>query len=369
MAETCGILTVNLRAIVRNWLRLRAKVAPARCAAVVKADAYGLGMVPVARALQGAGCECFFVATQAEGLALRQALGPTPSIIVLGGARPGTEGELVAAGLWPSLYSEEAIARWRKASVGAPCVLKFNSGMTRLGLDEQELAALLAQRSLAQALNVQMFMSHLACADEPSHPLNAQQLTSFQRQLPAVRAAWPAAEISLSNSSGIFLGADWHFACVRPGAALYGVNPTPGLPNPQEAVVRLALPVLQYRTLTQAASLGYSATATGVAGQTLAVAMGGYADGLHRLMSGRGQGMLAGRRVPLLGRVSMDVTLFDVSQVPALPPIGEAYIDVLNDELTVSRVAETMGTIGYEVLTSLGQRYERRYVEEGEVGI
>lgn len=369
MAETCGILTVNLRAIVRNWLRLRARVAPASCAAVVKADAYGLGMAPVARALQRAGCQYFFVATQAEGVALRQALGATPSIIVLGGARPGTEGELVAAGLWPSLYSVDAIARWSAAAAGAPCVVKFNSGMTRLGLDEQELVALLAQPSRTQALNVQMFMSHLACADEPAHPLNAVQLANFERQLPAVQAAWPKAEISLSNSSGIFLGAAWHFACVRPGAALYGVNPTPGQANPQEPVVRLALPVLQYRTLTQAASLGYSATAQGVAGQTLAVAMGGYADGLHRLMSGRGLGMLAGQQVPLLGRVSMDVTLFDVSQVAALPPIGEAYIDVLNDELTVSRVAETMGTIGYEVLTSLGQRYERRYVEEGSVAI
>ncbi|UTA47440.1 alanine racemase [Simiduia sp. 21SJ11W-1] len=363
MSQPDGLLTIDVQAIVRNWTRLRDRVAPARCAAVVKANAYGLGVEPVARALRAAGCELFFVATLAEGEALRGCLGDVPDVVVLGGVRPGAEPRFVAARLWPSLFSMEAIERWLAAcgAEPAPCALKLNTGMTRLGLDEQELLAFLGSPA-ARNLPVQIFMSHLASADEPEHPQNLAQLQAFERGLSAARKVWPQALASLSNSAGIFLGPAWHQQCVRPGAALYGVNPTPGQPNPQEPVVRLALPVLQYRTLGADVSVGYSATARVQKGRQLAVVAGGYADGLHRSLSSRGQGMLAGCRVPLVGRVAMDTLVFDVSDVPALPPVGEAAIEVLNAELDVDAMARAMGSIGYEVLTSLGARYERCYL-------
>ncbi|MBB3170168.1 alanine racemase [Simiduia aestuariiviva] len=367
MTQPDGILTINLRAIVRNWLRLRDRVRPARCAAVVKANAYGLGVQPVASALQRAGCDLFFVATLAEGVELREVLGGEADIVVLGGARPGAEPAFIAHRLWPSLFSMDAIERWLAAQGQgplAPCVIKFNSGMTRLGLDAFELQALLASPE-AKSLAVQIFMSHLACADEAGHPQNQQQLQAFEQVCGAAQSVWPQAITSLSNSSGIFLGRAWHQQCVRPGAALYGVNPTPGQSNPQEAVVRLALPVMQYRQLQADAAVGYGAAGQGVKGQTLAVTLGGYADGLHRQMLGRAVGELAQQRVPLVGRVAMDTLVFDVSSVSPLPVVGEAYVELLNDALTVDVLATAMGSIGYEVLTSLGARYERRYIEEG----
>lgn len=372
MSHYDGVLTVNLQAIVRNWQLLKQRMGGAQCAAVVKANAYGLGMVPVARALAAAGCRTFFVATVDEALALRECLSDEPDIIVLGGVRPGRELDLVAHRIWPSLFSADAIARWLRATVAddlsAPCVVKLNSGMTRLGLEMSELKSLL-DSPVAQQLDVKIFMSHLACADEPSHPLNKQQLDVFQQAVNAMRDTWPAATLSFANSSGIFLGADWHHQLARPGAALYGVNPTPNLPNPMEPVVTLRLPVIQYRKLEAPADVGYSATAHCKSGQRLAVVLGGYADGLHRQLSSRGEGMIAGYRVPLVGRVSMDATIFDVSAIAdaELPPIGDAYIEVLNNELTVNVVASHMNTIGYEVLTSLGNRYQRHYLEQPKV--
>lgn len=361
-----GILTINLNAIVRNWLRLRARAGHKACAAVVKANAYGLGMLPVSEALWRAGCREFFVATVDEGLALRQAL-PAATVVVLGGVRPGREPEVAQAGLWPSLFSLDAVQRWQ-AAVSAPCVLNINTGMTRLGMEESEFAAFVVSGAAA-TLDVRIFMSHLACADEPDHPLNHQQLARFNAQAPLARSRWPGVRLSLANSSGVFLGDDWHQDLLRPGAALYGVNPLPGLANPMEPVVCLRLPVIQYRTITEPAQVGYSATAEVQPGQWLAVVLGGYADGLLRRLSNRGEGRLAGQPVPIVGRVSMDATIFDVTRLAPdrLPAIGEAWVEMLNDDLDVNRVAEHMNTIGYEVLTNLGGRYHRDYVREGAV--
>lgn len=359
-----GVLTIDLNYVVANWQLLAARVAPAACAAVVKANAYGLGMEPVSRALWAAGCEVFFVATADEGLLLRQLL-PQAKIIVLGGVRPGREAEFIQAALWPSLFSVDAVARWLAACEGdktAPCVINVNSGMTRLGLELEETEAL-CNSAEASRLDVRIYMSHLACADEPGHPLNAHQLQQFQRLLLKVKTLWPQAQASFANSSGIFLGVDYHFELVRPGAAMYGVNPTPNQTNPMRPVVNLRLPVIQYRAITQSSWVGYSATAQVRPGQRLAVVLGGYADGLLRRLSNRGEGELAGYRVPIVGRVSMDATIFDVSAIPAdeLPPIGAAWVDMLNDDLDVNRVASQMNTIGYEVLTNLGSRYHRIY--------
>ncbi|AFU99038.1 alanine racemase [Simiduia agarivorans] len=361
-----GILTIDLDAIVANWRQLAARVAPSVCAAVVKANAYGLGMVPVSQALWRAGCANFFVATTDEGLLLREAL-PQARIVVLGGVRPGREQGFVEAGLWPSLFSLDAIERWLVATAAsgtsAPCVINLNSGMTRLGMSPQELQRFIESAD-AERLDVKIFMSHLACADEPGHPLNQQQLTQYSQLVPAVKARWPEVVLSFANSSGIFLGQEFHFDLARPGAAMYGVNPTPALPNPMRPVVSLRLPVIQYRTITEPSWVGYSATVQVQAGQRLAVVLGGYADGLLRRLSNRGEGELAGHRVPIIGRVSMDATIFDVSAIPEaqLPPIGEAWVDMLSPVLDVNLVAEHMNTIGYEVLTNLGSRYHRNYV-------
>ena len=361
-----GILTIDLNAIVANWRDLSARVAPSRCAAVVKANAYGLGMVPVSRALSAAGCRDFFVATTDEGLLLREAL-PEARIVVLGGVRPGREQDFVQARLLPSLFSLDAVERWLAATgmegPSAPCVVNLNSGMTRLGLCPDELRQLLASPT-AQSLSVEIFMSHLACADEPEHPLNTSQLEQFAAAEPLVRKTWPDATLSFANSSGIFLGKSFHYELARPGAALYGVNPTPGQPNPMAPVVSLRLPVIQYRNISKPSWVGYSATVQVQPGQRLAVVLGGYADGLLRRLSNRGEGELAGYRVPIIGRVSMDATIFDVTGVPAdaLPAIGDAWVHMLSPALDVNLVAEHMNTIGYEVLTNLGSRYHRQYV-------
>ena len=372
MSHHDGILTINLQAVARNWLALKERMSSAQCGAVVKANAYGLGMVPVARPLTGVGCDHFFVATVDEALELREALGVRPAIVVLGGVRPGGEPALVAKNIWPSLFSMGAIERWQRATTvahqSAPCVVKVNTGMTRLGLELDELDVFLASPA-ARHLDVRIFMSHLACADEAAHPLNTEQLHKFQSAAAVARSVWPDAILSLANSSGIFLGSEWHQQLARPGAALYGVNPSPGQNNPMEPTVSLRLPVIQYRLLKASAYVGYSATAQCQPGQRLAVVLGGYADGLQRQLSSRGEGWIAGRRVPLVGRVSMDTMVFDVSAIPVqeLPVVGEAYIEVLNRELTVDTLAEQMNTIGYEVLTGLGSRYEREYITDGDL--
>ena len=349
-----AILDIDLGAIVANWRELARQAAPALCAAVVKANGYGLGAEPVARALAAAGCRLFFVATLDEGIALRAALGGMPEIGVFNGPLPGTAAEFVAHGLVPVLNEPGQIEEWRKGCGRRPAVLHVDTGMARLGLDAREFAALTADKP---PIPWRAVMSHLACADAPDHVMNERQRARFA----AAAARLPGTPASLAASSGIFLGPPYHFDIVRPGAALYGVNPRPGRPNPVRPVVRLSAKILQIRQIDRGESVGYGAAHVMTAPGRVAVVALGYADGWLRSLSHRGCGYLAGKRVPLLGRVSMDLVTFDVSAVPAAAARPGMTIELLGGTYGVDDAAADAGTIGYEILTALGPRCHRVY--------
>jgi len=350
-----AILEIDLGAIVANWRLLVQKAAPAACAAVVKANAYGLGAAPVARALQAAGCRLFFVATLDEGIGLRGALGPGPEIAVFNGPLPGTTAEFAPHWLVPVLNDPGQIESWKKQP-GVPAILHVDTGMSRLGLTAREFATL-ATELPQSGIAWRAVISHLACADSPDHPLNERQRTRFA----AAARHMSGVPAGLAASSGIFLGRPYHFDLVRPGAALYGVNPQPGHPNPLRQVVRLTGKILQIREIDRGESVGYGAAhVMETAGRVATVAVG-YADGWLRSLSHRGCGYIAGKRIPLLGRVSMDLVTFDVSAVdPALAHPG-ALVELLGQHYGVDDAATDAGTIGYEILTALGARYHRIY--------
>jgi alanine racemase len=352
-----AILDIDLGAIVANWRMLAAMAAPASCAAVVKADAYGLGAAPVARALAAAGCRRFFVATLDEGVGLRAALGAAAEIAVFNGPLPGTAQEFVASRLVPVLNEPGQVEIWEGIAAGreplAP-MLHVDTGMNRLGLSPAELDRMAGR---LRALAPRTLVSHLACAEQPGHALNARQRERFL----AARQRLPDVAGSLAASSGIFLGTDYHFDAVRPGAALYGIDPCPGRPNPMRAVVRLCAKIVQIRQIDRGESVGYGAAHVMDGPGLLATAAIGYGDGWPRSMSHRGCGWFAGTRVPLLGRVSMDLATFDVSAVDPAALRPGATIELLGDHYSVDDAAADAGTIGYEILTSLGARHHRVY--------
>lgn len=367
MEPSTGVLTVNLAAIQENWRRVNAQLeAPVTAAAVIKANAYGLGAAEVGPALYAAGCREFFVATLEEALAARIFLPAAAVIYVLGGARGGAEDYFFQHNLIPVLCDLAAIERWQHAcskhdSLGS-CAIKINTGMTRLGLDSSEFRTLCdAPDGFAQC-HVALVMSHLACADEREHPLNLSQLQLFEELVARARNILPGARFSLANSSGTFLGRQWHFDLVRTGASLYGINPLPGTISPVRPVINLKLPILQVRSLNQSACIGYGATMELAPPARLLVAAGGYADGLHRTLGAKGVGQVGDALLPVVGRISMDTTIFDATGVSAASLEGGTMIEVCNDQLTVDELAERSQALGYEVLTSLGSRYERRYL-------
>jgi alanine racemase len=372
-----AVLGINLEAIAANWRLLRDRSAPAECAAVVKANAYGLGAAEVARALAAAGCRVFFVASLAEGVALRAALSPpadastddpvppavgfNATILVLEGAPRGAEAEFIRHGLIPVLNGLEDVDAWRVFAglleTRLPAALQVDTGMSRLGLPAGELATLAGRLERLDRFALVLVMSHLACADEPDHPMNQDQRARFEDAL----AVLPKASASLANSSGIFLGEPYHHDLVRPGAALYGIAPIPGQPNPMQAVVTLRARVLQVREIDTGATVGYGATHC-VSGRTrIATVNVGYADGWPRSLSNRGAAWIGGQRVPLVGRVSMDLITFDVTGVPEGDAAPGTWIELIGPHRPVDAVADEAGTIGYEILTSLGARYARVY--------
>ncbi|MFN6955303.1 MAG: alanine racemase [Acetobacteraceae bacterium] len=351
-----AVLTVDLAAIAANWRDLAARHAPGDVAGVVKADAYGLGAAPVARALRDAGCRSFFVAHLAEGVALRQALGHGPAIVVLNGFPPGADGD---AALWPALNTLADVEAWadsaRVFGTRHQVLLHLDTGMARLGLDAREAERLIQDPWPLAVLDVRYVMTHLACADEPGHPLNAAQAARFAHLADRL----PAARRSFANSSGIFLGPAFASDLARPGCALYGINPTPGQPNPMRQAVRLTAPILQVREIEPGDSVGYAASFTATRPSRIATVAAGYADGYLRTLSGRSRAMLDGVDVPLVGRVSMDLLTFDVTDAPAA--VAGRHVTLIGDGITPDDLAAAAGTIGYEILTSLGPRYRRIY--------
>lgn len=361
-ARVGAVLVIDLAALVANWRDMAARVRGAECAAVVKANGYGLGDVAVATALWNAGARSFFVADIEAGVRVRTAL-PDARVIVLHGVPAGTEAEIAAMRLTPALSSLGEISRWRdhahRLGRSLPALIHIDTGMNRLGLPPDELNRLCNDySSLLSGLDLNAWMSHLACADDPRNPFTAEQLARVKAAL----ARLPKAPVSLSNSAGIFHGADYHFDLVRPGIALYGANPAPWLPNPMRPVVRLLARILQVRDVAPPDTVGYDATHKITApGKVAALGMG-YADGYPWSLAGKGQVMIGGYAAPLIGRVSMDLLTADVTGVPdPLLPVG-GWAEVIGPHRDVDQVAREAGTIGYEVLTRLGSRYHRVYL-------
>jgi alanine racemase len=351
-----AVLDVALGAVAANWKLLSARHPSGPVAGVVKADAYGLGAAAVAPALQAAGCRHFFVATLDEALALRPLL-PGAMLAVLGGPLPGTVPDYLAHDLVPVLNAPAEIALWSAAARAAgrrlPAILHVDTGMARLGLEPRAVAALHDDPAALAGLDLRYVMTHLVSAEAAGDPLNEAQARRFA----AACAALPPAPRCFANSSGIFLGPAFGSDLARPGAALWGINPTPGRPNPMHPVVRLRARVLAVRDLGPGETVGYNATFAAARPSRIATAAIGYADGWRRAFSNRGAARFDGARVPLVGRVSMDLTTFDVTDHPRVVP--GVWLDLIGPGQDVDAAAADAGTIGYEVLTGLASRVQR----------
>jgi alanine racemase len=358
----CGYLTIDLKALRRNYDKLSSIVAPARAAAVVKADAYGLGANQVSKALYGHGCRHFFVAHFIEALRLRPQLPRDVSIFVLNGLLPDNEIACAEGGIIPVINSLDQLRQWvevaRSLRRKLPAVLQFDTGMSRLGIPMEDRSAVAACLKTCSDIDILFIMSHLASADDGDSEQNADQLARMRR----VAKDFPGYDISFANSGGIFLGSDFHGVLARPGIALYGGAATGGVANPVEPVVRLDVAVVQTRTVPAGARVGYGGVHVTKAQARLATIAAGYADGLPRSLSDRGAVYYGGVRLPIVGRVSMDSTTIDISALPEDALSFGSLVEVLGDHQTLEDLARDAGLISYEILTSLGHRFHRQYV-------
>ena len=364
VADTGGTLTIDLAAVAANWQALARQLITLECAAVVKANAYGLGLKPVVAALAKAGCKTFFVADVAEARIVR-AKAKQATIYVLHGFTQESAESFLELAARPVINSMTELAEW-DAFVAARAwqggaALHVDTGMNRLGVSPDEAAAL-APRVQTQNHGITLLLSHLACADSPDHPLNAKQLQLFR----GLRALYSGIPASLANSSGIFLGDAAYFDLARPGAALYGINPTPGRPNPMKGVVELAGRIVQIRAVAREQTLGYGATWTARRNSRIAVVALGYANGLLRAGSASdghpgGAAIVAGKRCPIVGRISMDLLMLDVTDLPDGAARRGEFATLIGGELGIDEVATAAGTIGYEILTRLGLCCHRNY--------
>ena len=364
-----GRLTIDLDALRANYRHMADLAAPAECAAAVKADAYGLGLAPVSQALWRAGCRTFFVAHLSEAGRLRAALGAEAVVYVLNGLLPGLAPHLAAIDARPVLGSLAEIAEWREFRAGAKAsmpppkaAIMIDTGFNRLGLSAGELKALAADPCPMTGIDVALVMSHLACADEPAHELNARQ----QKRMAAIRATFPGTPFCLSNSGGIVMGAPFRFDMVRAGIALYGGRARAHGPNPMAPVVRLDAAVIQVRKVSAGATIGYGAAYRFKAPARVALLSIGYGDGLFRSLSGTdetpgGKVWFGAHAAPIVGRVSMDITAVDVSHVPQGLVFRGSWAQLIGPRQTAGDLAGDAGTIDYEVFTSLSSRYERIY--------
>jgi len=351
---TGGTLTVDLAAIEANWRTLARQLRTAECGAVVKANAYGLGLEAVTAKLARAGCKTFFVADIAEARRVRSRA-PDAAIYVLNGFLADSGTAFIDIGAQPVINSTTELAEWdafvaeRNWRGGA--ALHVDTGMNRLGIPAEEAMAL-APRVQTENHGITLLMSHLACAEVPDHPLNAAQIEMFKE----IKLMFRGVPASLANSSGIFLGDTAHCDLARPGAALYGINPTPGLPNPMQSVVELAGRILQIRKLERGDTVGYGATWTAKRPSRVAVAAIGYADGIPRAASGSGCASIAGKLCPMAGRVSMDLICIDITDLPDGAARRGDKAHFIGGGISIDDVAAAAGTIGYEVLTHLNPR-------------
>ncbi len=363
-----AILTVDLDAVAENYRRLKQRLAPGTaCAGVVKANGYGLGAAQVARRLHAEGCRVFFVAQAEEAVALRPLL-PDATIAVLAGLMPGSAEDFAAQDIVPVLNDPDQVHAWTAyCAANDPAriaIVHVDTGMTRLGLDVADALAVAGEQGYFSHFSDVMVMSHLVVSEEPDNPINAAQLAEFK----SLRQRFGFAKASFANSSGIFLGADYHFDLARPGYALYGGNPTPGQPNPMQRTVQLLARVLQVRDIATPRAVGYGATASVAKGARIATIASGYADGYLRSLSNRGKVWIGAHAVPVVGRVSMDLITIDVSSVPREACQVGDFVELLGGHCSIDDLAELAGTNGYEILTSLGARYQRAYIGDVESG-
>lgn len=363
-AAATGILTIDLDAIVANWRKLDSQALPAECAAVVKADAYGCGIAPVTRALAKAGCKTFFVATLGEARAAREAT-RSAVIYVLDGFFPNSGPIFAEIDCRPVIGDAIELAEWdafrRDSGWQGGAAIHIDTGMNRLGFSAAEAQALLPRIQNGNH-GITLVMSHLVSAETLGDSVNGRQVAAF-REIASLFSGVPA---SLSNSSGIFLGQHFHFDLVRPGAALYGVNPTPEADTPMLPVVDLKVRVAQIRTIERGESVGYGGTWTARRPSRIAIVTAGYADGYFRAAGGvdnvrSAEVMVAGQRCPIAGRISMDLMAIDITDMPNNAVRRGGLVTLIGDGIGVDELAHHFGTIGYEVLTSLGKRYTRVY--------
>jgi alanine racemase len=362
-----GRLRIDLAALADNWRDLARRAAPGRCAAVVKANAYGTGVSEAAPALWAAGARVFFVAHFSEGIAARRVLPAEAAVYVLNGLESGAEpADYVEHRLAPAIGGEEELERWSAFAAHrgetSPCALHLDTGMNRLGFES--LARLqAAMETHGASSGADLLISHFVSSEIPGDPINPAQIELFE----AARAAFPHLPASLANSSGMFLDPAPIYDLGRPGYALYGGNPTPGRPNPMRPVVTLTVAIQQIRWIEAGATCGYNAQWTARRQTRLATLLIGYADGLPR---GAGatdarpgaEVAVAGRRCALVGRVSMDLTIVDVTDLPEDAVRPGDPVELFGPTIDLDDFATRSGTIGYHLLTSLGPRHKRDYV-------
>lgn len=367
--ESCSSrLGIDLDALRANYRTLTERVAPARCGAVVKANAYGLGATRVGAALYREGCRTFFVAQLSEVAPLASAVGADAAIFILNGLDPASEGACTAAGAIPVLNSLSQVTRWRASArrlgFPLPAALQVDSGMSRLGLAVEDALALAADPACARELDLRLLMTHLACADEPGRAANGEQLAAFRR----IAAHFPGVPASIANSGGVFLPAPFHADLARPGVALFGVDPGPhavGL----RPVVQLHARVLQIRAVAAGTRVGYGLDHIAPAPQRLATIALGYADGWPRSLGGAGALWHRGIRLPIVGRVSMDSLTVDISALPQGELAEGDFVECLGPSQSLADAARDARTIAYEILTRLGARHARIFVEDGNAEI
>ncbi len=358
-AEPLSVLEVHLDAVARNYLFFQKQMKKgADCAAVVKADAYGLGAVSVSRALFEQNCRHFFVATFDEAVQVQQALPAEALIYILNGPSGASAEDFAENRFIPVLNTLGEIGYWndfsRRRGKKQPCLIHMDTGMNRLGLAPEDVAR---TKESFSALDVRYVMSHLACADEPNHPKNQEQLRLFKKLSGELAGAF---RYSFANSAGILLGADFHFDLARPGCGLYGINPSIHQPNLLQGVVTLKARILQIRMIDSPATVGYGAHYRVSSPVKCATVSAGYADGYLRSLTDHGSVFIGGEKCPVIGRVSMDSIVVDVTAVKQTLAEGD-WAEIIGPHRLVDGVAKEAGTIGYEILTSLGRRYKRVY--------
>jgi alanine racemase len=360
-----AVLRIDLGALRANWAQLNRVSGRAECAGVIKADAYGLGLEPIAGALTREGCHTFFVATLEEGRRARS-VQPGATIYVLDGLLPGAEDHYAGFNLRPLLGSLEEVREWaafcRSRKWRLPAAIHIDTGINRLGMPPAEVEKLAAAPEFLQPFDLSLVMSHLACADEPDNPMNAAQRALFDR----LRAELPPAPASLANSGGTFLGPNYHYDLVRPGIALYGGRAFAGRPNPMQTVVRLSAKILQVREVPLGEVVGYGATYRVERCSRIGTVACGYGDGFLRALSGPTghpgpAGYIGPYPVPVVGLVSMDLITVDVTDVPEELARRGAWVEVMGSRVTVDDLTDRAGTVGYELLSRLGRRVHRVY--------